>query len=86
MEFTKFITEGVELLAAALFILGVFLKNLKRVKDEYIPFVLLGLAIALKIAMSGVAVESVLDAIFATGSAVLVNQLFKQGNKISKGE
>ncbi len=57
MDFTKFITEGVELLAAALFILGVFMKNTKRIRDEYIPFILLFIAVVLKIAMSGVAVE-----------------------------
>lgn len=84
MDFTKYITEGTELLAGALFILGVFLKNTKKIKDEYIPFILLVVALALRLSMNGLAVESVLDAIFATGTSVLTHQLIKQTKKLGE--
>lgn len=74
--------------AVALYVLGMILKGSKRVMDWIIPFVLLGLGVILCVAIYVIQspspeaiIQGFLQGIFATGSAVLVNQLIKQAQK-----
>lgn len=74
--------------AVGLYVLGMLLKGSKKVMDWIIPFVLLGLGIVLCIAIYEIQtpgpeaiIQGFLQGIFATGSAVLVNQLYKQAKK-----
>ncbi len=74
--------------AVALYVLGMILKRSKRVMDWIIPFVLLGLGVILCVAIYVIQspgpeaiIQGFLQGIFATGSAVLVNQLIKQARK-----
>ncbi len=82
MDILKFITEEIEALGAVLFILGVMLKNIKQINDAYIPFILLVIGLALQVASYGFQPVAFTNAVFAVGSAVLVDQLFKQGKKL----
>lgn len=74
--------------AVALYVLGMILKASKKVTDWIIPFALLGLGIVLCVAIYLIQapgpeaiLQGFLQGIFATGSAVLVNQLIKQAQK-----
>lgn len=74
--------------AVALYVLGMILKGSKKVMDWIIPFVLLGLGVILCVAIYVIQspgpeaiIQGFLQGIFATGSAVLVNQLIKQARK-----
>ena len=45
-EFTQFITENMYIVAAVLYVLGVFLKSIPNIPDWTIPFILTAIGIA----------------------------------------
>ena len=74
--------------AVALYVLGVLFKSSQKIKDWLNPFLLVGIGVVLCIAIYVIQapgpeaiVQGFIQGIFATGSAVLVNQLWKQGKK-----
>lgn len=81
MEFVSYITENALILVPALYILGMIIKNTEEIPDRFIPLILLIIGIAGAISLMGLNVESVIQGILVTGSAVYTNQLFKQMSK-----
>jgi hypothetical protein len=81
-DLLKFLPEQLLILVAALYVLGVFLKNSPKVSDWIIPWVLLivGIigAVALQYLQQGFTPVAVFQGVVATGVAVLTNQLIKQ--------
>ena len=78
MELINFVPEQLLILVAALYIIGVFLKDSKKIKDYLIPWILLTISIGFSIAINGISATSILQGIICTGVAVLSNQLIKQ--------
>lgn len=89
-ELQNYIKPELLVLAAVLYILGLMLKDTKKVKDTYIPVILglIGCVLSLGyvLGVSGISVIGVFtgltQGILVTGCAVYANQLIKQANKI----
>ncbi|MCI8360013.1 MAG: holin [Clostridiales bacterium] len=72
--------------AAALYVLGVFLKAVPKIPNWVIPFILTAAGVAFGLLLIGGA-GGVLQGILAAGLAVLVNQGYKQvKEQVSKTE
>lgn len=78
MDLIKFVPEELLIVVAALYVLGMFLKNSSKVPDWIIPWVLLIFGIVGSIALSGLSAMAIIQGIICTGVAVLTNQLIKQ--------
>lgn len=68
----------------ALWIIGYFLKQTEKIKDCYIPFILMGFSIAACVAIIGFSANSVIQGIICTGIAVLGKNLAKQASEAVK--
>ena len=80
MDFVSFIDAELIVLVAALYALGVMLKN-SSLKDKYIPFTLLIPSILACIAIKGLNVQAIIQGVLCTATAVYTNQLIKQSRK-----
>jgi len=82
MDFINYITENALILVPVLLIIGAILKNTERIKDKYIPIILLPIGVILSVwVMGGFSADSVIQGILVTGAAVYGNQLVKQISK-----
>lgn len=81
----NFVPEQLLIVVAALYVVGMFLKNTPKVLDWTIPYILLIVGVVGSIALVGFNATGILQGIICTGVAVLTNQLFKQTTK-NKGE
>ncbi|MGO5053653.1 phage holin family protein [Lachnospiraceae bacterium LCP25S3_G4] len=95
MEFlTNYIKPELLVVAIVLYFIGIWLKNLKSLKDKYIPFVLGGIGILLSAlyvlstaqfnAWNDVAMAifiSFIQGILVAAASTYVNQLIKQSGK-----
>lgn len=77
----QYITENALILIPVLNIIGVILKDTKKIPDKYIPIILLGFGILGAVAVMGLSPEGVVQGILVTGTAVYGNQVVKQLNK-----
>lgn len=85
-QLTTFLAENMYIAAAALYVLGVFLKAVPRIPNWVIPFILTAAGVAFGLLLIGGA-DGVLQGILAAGLAVLVNQGYKQiREQVSKTE
>lgn len=78
MDLIKFVPEQLLILVAALYVVGIFLKNSPKASDWSIPWVLLIVGIVGAIGLEGVSVLAVIEGVICVGVAVLTNQLIKQ--------
>ena len=88
-----FIPENLLILIAAIYVLGIFLKKLNSVKDNYITLILMVFAITFAVLLNIVnsqykvlyeaAINAVLQGILCWGVAIGINQTGKQ---IKKGD
>lgn len=83
MDFLKYITERMLILIPALYIIGMIIKGTDKIKNKYIPVILLPLGIAGAIGIGGVNVDSIIQGILITGVTVYGNQLITQYKKES---
>ena len=81
MDLATYIIEKCLILVPALLVLGSILKGTEKIKDKYIPLILLPLGIVGSVAIGGFNVDSIIQGILVTGAAVYCNQLFVQGKK-----
>lgn len=82
MEIINYITENALILIPVLLVVGAILKNTEKIKDKYIPVILLPIGIILSVwIMKGFSADSVIQGILVTGAAVYGNQLIKQISK-----
>ena len=77
----QYITENALILIPVLNIIGVILKDTKKIPDKYIPIILLGFGILGTVAVMGLSPEGVVQGVLVTGTAVYGNQVVKQLNK-----
>ncbi|CDM68993.1 putative membrane protein [Clostridium bornimense] len=83
MDFLKYITEKMLILIPALYIIGMIIKGTDKIKNKYIPVILLPLGIAGAIGIGGLNVDSIIQGILITGVTVYGNQLITQYKKES---
>ncbi len=81
MDFINYITENALILIPVLYIMGMILKDTNKVKDKYIPLILLPIGICLSMALMGVGINAIIQGILVVGVSVYTNQLIKQVNK-----
>ena len=81
MDLVKYVTENALVLIPVLYVIGSILKGIEKIKDKYIPIILLPMGIALAIAIGGASVDAVIQGILVTGATVYGNQLIKQMSK-----
>lgn len=78
MSITDYILGECLVLIPALNILGQLLKHSQKIKDNFIPLLLLAVGLAGSIALKGLHTDAVLQGVFVTGAAVYGNQVIKQ--------
>ncbi len=81
MEFINYITENALILIPVLYIIGMILKDTNKVKDKYIPLILLPIGIGLAMALMGININAIIQGVLVVGVSVYTNQLIKQINK-----
>jgi len=81
VEFINYITENALILIPVLYIIGMVLKGIERIKDKYIPLILLPIGIGLAMALMGININAIIQGILVVGVSVYTNQLVKQINK-----
>ncbi|WP_346896121.1 phage holin family protein [Clostridium sp. UBA7503] len=81
MEIINYITENALILIPVLYIIGMILKGTERIKDKYIPLILLPIGIGLAIALMGFDINAIIQGVLVVGVSVYTNQLIKQINK-----
>lgn len=77
----QFLAANFYILAAALWVLGAFLKATPKLADWAIPYILLLVSFGLGVCIIGFSPQVILQGIIATGIAVLADQLVKQLKK-----
>lgn len=81
MDFLQYITQNALILIPALNIIGMILKGFEKIPDKFIPIVLLVFGVAGTLAIAGLSVDSVVQGVLITGTAVYGNQFVKQMKK-----
>lgn len=74
----EYIVENALVLVPVLNIIGMIIKNTEKIKDKYIPLILLFFGIVGTIAILGLSPHSVVQGVLVTGAAVYGNQVVKQ--------
>ena len=80
-EILEYVTENALVMIPVLIIIGSIIKHTEKIKDKWIPLILLPLGIAGAVALAGVSADSVVQGVLVTGAAVYGNQLVKQLKK-----
>lgn len=79
MDFAVFITSHMLAVVPALWFVGWLLKQLKRVPNALIPFVLAALGAVAGVLIDGPSANSVVQGVLAAAAAVFGHQLARQG-------
>ncbi len=64
-----------------LYIIGEMIKGIERIKDKYIPLILMVFGIGFAVAIMGINVNAIIQGILLTGTTVYGNQVYKQLEK-----
>lgn len=84
MDFLSYITENALIIIPVLYIIGMILKGTEKVKDKYIPLILLPIGIALSMGIAGsITADAIIQGVLVTGASVYANQIVKQIQKDS---
>ena len=81
MDLQSYISNDLLVLLPVLLVIGSILKGTQKIKDKYIPVILLPFGIVLAMLMGGFNVNSVVQGILITGTSVYCNQLYTQALK-----
>ena len=81
MDFQNYILDQALILIPVIYILGLFLKKSRVIKNKYIPLILLFFGIALSLLLVGLNVQGIIQGILVSGTAVFANQIIKQSLK-----
>lgn len=81
MEILQYITQNALVLIPVLIIIGQIIKGIEKIPDKWIPLILLPLGIVGTMALGGWTVDSAVQGILVTGTAVYGNQIVKQLKK-----
>jgi hypothetical protein len=78
MDFSTYIMDEALILIPVLMIIGKIVKNTPKIKNWLIPYILLVFGIVLTGFMMGFSVESFIQGVLVTGTAVFGHQIVKQ--------
>lgn len=81
MDFKSYIMENALVLIPVLNIIGVMIKSTDKIKNSYIPIILLGFGIAGAVALMGWSGQSVIQGVLVAGAAVYGHQFVTHGKK-----
>ena len=81
MEILQYITQNALILIPVLIIIGQIIKGIEKIPDKWIPLIMLPLGIVGAMALGGWTVDSAVQGILVTGTAVYGNQIVKQLKK-----
>ena len=84
LDFTSFIVESNLIIVTVIFALGMVIKSMNMIRDEFIPVILMMVGITFSIAQNGINVQSVYQGILTAAAAVFTHQLIKQFNELGK--
>lgn len=76
-----FIPEQLLILVASIYVLGVFLKRIESIKDNFIPIILMIFSIVFSLILASPSPVAFLQGILCWGVAIGINQTVKQVNK-----
>ncbi|MDL2289361.1 phage holin family protein [Clostridia bacterium OttesenSCG-928-F22] len=79
--FLEFISGKVLYIVPALYFIGWSLTRTPRIPCWSIPFILMGLGIAVSNLILGVSIEATVEGVLCAGAAVLGKELIKQGKE-----
>lgn len=80
MQISDYLFEQGLAIIPLLNVTGRIIKETKFVNDKYIPVILLAVGIACAFGLMGISVDSAIQGVLLTGTAVFGNQLVKQLN------
>lgn len=83
MDLMQFVPQQLLILVATVYVLGIGLKKTEKIKDNFIPIILIVFSIIFSIVIQGFSGESILQGILCWGVAIGINQTGKQ---IKKGD
>lgn len=86
MEYMEFIRAEFLVFIPALYVIGMLIKNTEKIKDKYIPLILLGISVVLccvsSVSLDGFSVQGIVTAfvqgVLCAATAVYSNQIIKQ--------
>ena len=81
MDILNYIVDEGLVLIPVLLVIGQILKGVEKIKDKYIPLILLPISMILTCALLGMNVQSVINSILVLGVSVYGNQIVKQLGK-----
>ena len=61
-----------------LYVLGMVLKDTEKIKDKYIPLILLPISVLFSLLITGLSTDGVIQGVLATGVTVYGTQVIKQ--------
>lgn len=74
----NFIPEQLLIIIISTYVMGMFLKSVEYIKDNYIPILLMIFSVIFSMTIEGFTSESILHGILCWGVAVGINQTSKQ--------
>ena len=78
MQITKYLAENMLPLVPFLYVVGMILKDTEKIKDKYIPLILLPIGVLFSLLITGLSPDGVIQGVLATGVTVYGNQVVKQ--------
>lgn len=81
-----FIPENLLILIASIYVIGIFLKKIEKIKDNYITIILMVFAVSFSMILAGLSATSFLQGILCWGVAIGINQTGKQISKAKEQE
>ena len=78
MQITKYLAENMLPLVPFLYVVGMILKDTEKIKDKYIPLILLPIGVLFSLLITGLSPDGVIQGVLATGITVYGNQVIKQ--------
>ncbi len=81
MDILDFISENIYIVTAALFVIGIILKQTPKIPNWSIPYILTLLGVVSCIFILGFSINSILQGIITAGISVYFHQVFKQGKE-----
>lgn len=78
IDLMSYIIEEAYILIPVLYVIGVFLKNIPKLADWLIPWILLGLGMLGGFFLKDMQFSGILQGILVAGATVFANQLYKQ--------
>jgi len=86
-EILSYISSEALIVVPVLLVLGKMLKETSKIKNWFIPYILLVIGTGATVAIMGVSVDAFIQGVLVSGASVFSDQLVKQAtNRENKGD